>query len=280
MRNTAIFDIRPRHVIALAFLCFVVWIYYVPLLNSYFASDDTEWIWFAATKSIYQILFSPENYRAINSSNFTPLLGLSFKADWKLFGMNPAGYNVHNLISLVAAGGAFFVFMRLFCSSFVALLGLILFFLNPIVMSVYSWSSTRQYVEGMICALVSLTLYVKTDREAKVSVMSGFFCLLSVLYKEVYIVLPFVALVISKATLTRRFRSIAPMFFAIMLYIPWRLWILGGVGGYPFIDGFSPKVILYGISKLFTIMPAHFFGTYTFLFWAVLAALAVPAAPI
>jgi hypothetical protein len=274
MRKIAIFRTRLQHIVAFVSLFFVVWTFYVPLLNSYFASDDTQWIWFSASKSVYKILFSPEDYRAISVSNFTPLLGLSFKVDWNLFGMNPEGYNIHNFLSLLAAGGVLYMFMRLFFSSFIALLGLILFFLNPVVLSAFSWSSTRHYIEGMICGLISLTLYVKAYREAKVSVMSGLFYLLSVLYKEVYIVLPFVAFVISKGAQTRRIRSIAPMFLGILLYVPWRLWILGGIGGYPFIDGFSPKIILYGISKLITIMPVHFFGSYSFMFWIVVAVLA------
>ncbi len=254
------------YLLVLAAVSVILWAFYIPLLNAYFMSDDTQWIWFSATKSVREILFSPEDFRAISSSNFTPLLGLSFKLDWHLFGMNARGYNIHNLITVLVAGCVFFMFIRANFSFLVAGTGTILFFLNPVVLSVYAWSSTRHYLEGMICAALSLTLHASAYRKGKVSALSGLLYLLSLLSKEVYAPVPVVAFLMTWGARADRVRSIVPMCLAFFVYAPWRVWILGSVGGYPFVDMYNFKVFLYGLYKLVAFTPKHLLGNYSVLF--------------
>lgn len=244
---------------AIVFLLVVIF-FYLPAISGYFSADDISWIWFAATKSAGEMFCSPLDYRAISSNNFTPMLGLSFKIDWRLFGMDPEGYFVHTMLATLAAGLALFLFTSLYSDKLTALAGFNLFLLNPIVLSVTGWNATRHYIEGLFFALLALYFFVRKDSAGKVSFASSVFCLLSLLCKEVYAVLPFLALLISRGDIKGRIFRILPMAVSLFVYTIWRLWMLGGVGGYPF-DNTSPSanilVVLWNVLTAFSLNLFH-----------------------
>jgi hypothetical protein len=256
--------------VAIVVLIFVIGNFYFQLLKGYFQSDDISWIWFSATKSVGDIFFSPVDYRAIGSSNFTPMLGLSFKVDWLLFRMEPWGYYIHNIIAVLAAGFALFLFMRHYAGSLTSFISFILFLLNPVVFYVTSWSSTRHYIEGLFFALISLYLTLRAERAGKVSLLNGGFYLLSALSKEIYVVLPLITVIILNDRLMQRVRNTISLWIGLLIYSLWRLWILGGMGGYPFPDCLGLKSFLTGIYKTASFISSHFFGSYQILFWIVL----------
>lgn len=251
-------------------LLYTVWAFYIPLTDSYFYSDDTQVIWFAATKSIGQILFSPEHYRDLSGGLFQPILGLSFKIDWLLFEMEPKGYYFHNLLSVFLTGAALFTFMRLYVNNLTALISTVLFLLNPVTISVFIWCTTRHYMEGMFFALLSLYFFTRADRAGRISIPGAAFYLLASLYKEVYVLLPVVAFFISRENALQRIKNTLPMWLVLFLYIIWRFWMLGGMGGYPFHDLWESKILISGIKRLLKIMPLHFFGSYHALFWLII----------
>lgn len=276
---------------------YALWTFYIPLLNNYFISDDYQCIWFGATKSIYQIFFSPENYRALSGSNFTPMVGVSFKIDWLLFGIHPTGYFIHNLIALLMTGLALFLLMRLYTNNLSAFIGIILFLFNPVVLSVYGWCSTRHYMTGMFFALLSLYFHVKADRDDKTSIppenpstspllkvgttrnrggkgglliLSGVFYLLSSLYKEVYVLLPAIAFFISRGSILQRMKKTLPMWIGLIIYSIWRFYMLGGIGGYPTGDALGIKSLTAGIYRIVEITSSHLFGPFHILFWIII----------
>lgn len=263
--------IRRNFVLLLLFslLVYALWMFYYPLVNGFFLSDDISWIWFSATKSFCQIFFSPEDYRAISSSNFTPLLGVSFKADWLLFGMEPKGYLAHNMISVLLTGTVLFIFIRLYTSNLTAFVGLILFLLNPITLSVFSWSSTRHYIEGMFFALLSLLFALRAEKKGRIFIACGIFYLLSSLCKEVYVLLPFVVVTfIFRGNVFQRIKKSTPMIIALIAYLIWRFYMLGGIGGYPFADSSEIEGFTDRISKTIKLLSYHLFGAYGFLLFA------------
>lgn len=217
---------------------------YLPLVNKiWFFNDDPLWIWTSATTSVKDIFFSPEKYRQM-SPFFTPLLGVSFKIDWMIFGMNPAGYYLHSLLSLCAAGAALYVFLRLYGAGTSALMGVLLFVLSPLTLGITTWFAARHYLEGLFWSLLSLTFFVRGERKAKVSAASGLFYLFAALSKEVYVVVPAVAFLLSRGRFRARLRSTAPLWVALALYLPWRFWMLGGKGGYLDMQAMSPGSVL------------------------------------
>jgi hypothetical protein len=254
----------------LVVLLYTIWTFYIPLLDNYFYGDDTQVIWFAATKSIGQILFSSEDYRLLSGGLFQPMLALSFKIDWMMFKMAPNGYYIHNLVAVMLAGAALFIFLRVYTDNLTAFIGFVLFSLNPVVFSVFNYCTNRHYMEGMAFALLSLYFFVRSDRRGKISILSAIFYLLAALYKEVYVLLPAIALIISRGNILQRLKSTLFMWVVLFLYIMWRFWMIGGIGGYPFYDIWEFKNLTSGINNLLKKMPFHFFGSYHILFWPVI----------
>lgn len=251
------------------FLVFVffatLWMFYDPLLDSYFFSDDIPWIWFSATKSVAQIFFSPEHSRAISGSNFTPMLGLSYKIDWLLFKMDPQGYALHNLFAVLLSGAAFFSLLRHYSNSSAGLAGLVLFTLSPVTLSVFSWSATRHYSEGLFFALITVHLYLKKSTTGRSSVPGAVFYLVAALFKEIYVVLPAILFFVTKGSIGRRMRNTAHFWAVFVIYFFWRFWMLRGMGGY---QSFRPLDFKAGLYRIIEFLPQHLLGPFHLLFWA------------
>lgn len=242
-------------------VCFALIPFYLPMTKNWFFSDDIQWIWSSASLHFNEIFFVPERYRAM-ASNFTPMLGASFKIDWMLFGMNPMGYSIHSLISLLATMVALYFFLRLYVTEKSALAGVLLFLINPITLSVTGWFSTRHYIEGLFWSLLSLTFFVRGERKGKVSVSSGIFYLLASLNKEVYVVLPAIALLISGESVLKRFKHTAPLWSGLIIYALWRFWIMGGIGGYPSNQPLHFNTVIPLFYKIIKFFSLQWFGDY------------------
>ena len=244
----------------------VIGFFYAPLAKNWFLSDDTQWIWSSATHHFKEMFFSPERYRSM-ASNFTPMLGASFRIDWMLFKMNPTGYSIHSLLSLAAAAAALYFFLRLYTQRNPALFGVLLFLLSPITLSVTSWFSTRHYIEGLFWALLGLTLFVRGEERNKLSAASGICYVLASLNKEVYVVLPAVAVLLSTGPVLKRLKYTLPFWSGLAIYAVWRLWIMGGIGGYPSNQPLSSDIILPLLYRIIRSCSSHLFGDYSILFY-------------
>ncbi|MFZ5906066.1 MAG: hypothetical protein ACOYVJ_01475 [Nitrospirota bacterium] len=242
---------------------------YAPLLGSYFFADDTQAIWFAASKSLGQMFFDPDAYRGLSGSNFTPMVGVTFKIDWLLSGLDPRGYTLHNLLSVLLAGVALFLFLRLYTDALTSFGASVLYLLNPLVFSVYSWCSSRHYLEGLAFALFALYLQGKAEREGRVSLPAGGLYLIASLYKEVYVVLPALAFLITRGGFPERLKRTLPMWVCLLVYIVWRFQMLGGIGGYPLGEALTIRTAAAGLLRLAEFFPLHLFGSFSLLFWAV-----------
>ena len=206
---------------------------YSPLLGNWFRSDDTYLMWASASLNLHDMFFSPEKHRVL-SSNFNPMYGVSLKIDWLLFHMNPVGYAVHNILSLLAATIVLYFFLRLYTERLPALVGVLLFVLHPVTLHMTGLFFRKHYIEGLFWALLALYSFVRADRMEKVSILSAFFYLIASLYREVYVVLPAIAFLISKQNLIlKRLRNTLPLWIALLIYTIWRLLIREGMGGYP-----------------------------------------------
>jgi len=243
--------------------------FYLPMIKNWFLSDDTHWISSSAVLQFKEIFFVPERYRSL-ASNFTPMLGASFKIDWILFKMNPLGYSVHNLLSLVAVSVVFFFFLRLYVTEKTALFGVLLLLLNPITVGVTSWFCTRHYIEGLFWSLLSLFFFVGGDRKGKVSAAAGIFYLLASLNKEVYVILPAVAFVLSKESLRKRLKQMAPLWAGLLIYSLWRIWIMEGIGGYPSNQPFALDAIVPLVIRIINFLAIDELGAYSALMYFIL----------
>jgi hypothetical protein len=218
----------------MAFGLVILFIYW-PLIHTGFIIGDPQLIWFSSKNSIYHILFNPSTNMYFYPPLFTPMLSLSLKIDSFLFKTNPTGYNFHSFLSLFLTASMFYVFLQLYLSKPFAFCGTILFILNPATIATTSWLSTRHYIEGMFWALLSIYLLKSYDKgKGKLHyILSGITYLLASFNKEVYVILPAAAFLILRGNIYERFKKTLPLWIGLLIYIPYRLYMLGGhMGGY------------------------------------------------
>jgi hypothetical protein len=243
---------------------FTIIIFFWPLRKAGFIIDDPQYIWFSAKNSLIKIFFDPLTYMYLSPANFTPFLALAFKIDSYFFKTNPFGYNLHSFLSLFITASMLYIFLRNYASKIVAICGAVFFIVCPSTAEITSWLSTRHYLEGMFWALLSLYCIQRWDnrKNSLNFFLVAFPYLIASLYKEVYVPLPAVAFLLTGGGIRRRFFKTLPLWTGVFLYMPYRLYMLGGnVGGYP-ASAFSLGEIAHNVIMISQALPKMIFGQY------------------
>ena len=166
---------------------------------------------------------------------FTPLQFLSFQLDLVLFGLRPALFYLHQLLSLAAAVVSLYVLLRLWLARGTALVAMVLVVLGPPMVSWVAELLSRHYIEGLVFAALSTWCFVKSVRENRPA-LAGFSALLylfAMLAKEVYIPLIVLLLWLPEEGLRLRIRRARLHWVSLVGYLSWRYAILGTLlGGY------------------------------------------------
>jgi hypothetical protein len=245
----------------------IILLFYWPLRRAGFIVDDPQYIWFSTKNSIYKILFDPLTYMYLSFANFTPLLGLTLKIDSYLFKGDPLGYNLHSFLSLFLTSSMLYMFLRCYTSRIIALCGGILFIISPATVAVASWFSARHYMEGMFWALLSLYLIEKTTNEKiLLSTFGAITYFIASLYKEIYVVLPAIAFLLARGNIQKRFIRTLPLWLVLLVYVPYRLYMLGGgIGGYR-TSVFSFKGLIQNLISLPEITMIMLFDKFWYIF--------------
>lgn len=242
---------------------------YVPLTHLGLLSDDAHWIWTAASSDWREFFFVPERFHSM-APNFTPFLGVVFKVDWLIFKFNVKGYVWHNLTILLLTAGMLFLLMRFFTSIRASLAAVLLFLLSPTTYVVGCWLASRHYLEGLMWALASLYLCLLGARQKRYAWLAGLAYGLAALFKEIFVILPAMAFVLVPGRLTRRAQVTLPLWLGLSVYSAWRLWIMGGLGGYSTNKPLSLATVPELVGQLPKAVALHFaWGG----FWILLAAL-------
>lgn len=182
---------------------------------------------------------------------FRPVTGLSFALDWVLWGFDPTGYHVTNLLLHAAAVVlTYLLALRLTGGARGAsVLAAALFSVHPMVAESLPAISRRQDALATVLLLASLLAYLRSRRGGDrapwalaASLSLGF---LAFGAKEVALVLP--ALIAAHAwlldpqapgSLGSRERlgwavtRAGPHLAIWVVFLAWRTWVLGGLGGY------------------------------------------------
>jgi hypothetical protein len=167
---------------------------------------------------------------------FTPLLLSSFQLDWMLSGLSPRAFYIHQLVALIAAGAALYLVLRLWLPrSWAAAVG-VLFLLGAPTVNWVQEILVRHYTEGLIAALISLSLFTialrRSDR--RLAGLSALAYLVAMLAKEIYVPLIALLVLLPEGDGKRRRAWLARAHLpALAIYVVWR-WIAAGtlVGGY------------------------------------------------
>jgi len=152
--------------------------------------------------------------------------------------MNASGYAIHCIISTILSSIMLFFLLRLFTNIQLSFLGVVFFLLNPLTLNMTGLFFRRHYTEGLLFSLLSLYLFIISEKKEnafnKNNILSSLCYLISSLYREIYVILPAIAFLTSKAeTFSIKIKNTIFYWVALIIYSIWRLSIREGLGGYP-----------------------------------------------
>lgn len=203
------------------------------VLSSWWTWDDPQLLFAARTHGVGDLLFSRDVWQVHSSANFTPLLQISFKLDLALFGPVPAAFYAHQLLVLGLTAGFAVMFLSRLVSPLLAFTAGVALLVSPMTAVAAQTLMMRHYVDGLGVATVALLLWLRERAGPRYLVAALY--LIATLCKEVYAPLPLIFILIDVLH-GRGIRQITvrivPVAVAAATYLGWRVWMLGGVGGY------------------------------------------------
>ena len=224
-------------VMACGVLLAVAVVWQMPLRRAGWFGDDPAHLAYAVRFSPAEMITKPRVVREQSPGFLTPLLGVSVWVDWRFAGLDTRVANVHSLLALWLVGCAALALGRAAGASWprAALAAGVLASAPPVV-SVASWMSTRHYLEGLGASLVAVALVLRWRERGGGWRVAAAVALtaLAALSKEVFVVVPLVA-VLAAIGLPRRRTLVLGVAFLPLLpaYLLYRGWALGSlVGGY------------------------------------------------
>jgi hypothetical protein len=239
----------------------------MPMLGQYWFGDDPMIINHALDNSGLGAFYDPKVWQQLSPSNLTPWVTLSFKIDLALFGLDPFGFYLHQLVSLLLLCVVLYILVRHWSPSYWACATVLLFLAGASTTHVARFLMTRHYLEGAIFAILAVLGFVHARRKEPYAlrwqVFGLIFYLLAVTAKEIYVPLLIVLIFVPpRDKLVCRVRSLMPYALIALLYTLWRGYMLGSlVGGYG--TTFSYISLIATLNSLFhAIMqfPAFLFG--------------------
>ncbi len=146
-------------------------------------------------------------------SNWHPLTWLSHMLDWRLFGYNPAGHHLTNLVFHIANTLLLFIVLKrmtntLWPSAFVAAL----FALHPLHVESVTWVSERKDVLSTFFWMLTMWAYVRFVSRPKIAsyLLVALFLALGLMAKPMLVTLPFVLLLLDYWPLDRFSLTVGP----------------------------------------------------------------------
>jgi hypothetical protein len=177
---------------------------YWPAVGFDFVNWDDPWY---VTENPLVRSWSRENLADIATEpvarNYAPLTILSFLVDHTLWGDNPAGYHLTNILLHAACAVLVFLLLRqLGGGAWLAWAAAALFALHPVQVETVAWVSSRK---GLLCGvfmLGSLLCWLRDDRQSKHELLGLLLLGAALLSKALAVVTP--AIVLSYDLLIRR----------------------------------------------------------------------------
>lgn len=244
----------------------------------FYLVDDGLVLQQAVLYSPVQYFTQPHVYRLISHANLTPLLTLSFDFDYSLFGVHPVPFRIHQFVSLgLVTVLSFYLLRRFRVPKLLSILGIFLFLSIAPVCDVADRLSARQYIEGLVLALVCLVAFLNSinrDHRKSWLVVALLFYAIATTAKEIYVPLPLVLFaLVPGSDIAKRLRRILPFLLITLTYVGYRFYMLGGIAGY---QGSSPHVLTQGAyldasTYLYLFNVPKYIFTTTWLTWTVFA---------
>lgn len=214
-------------------------------------------------------------WNAENRSLFyRPVSALSYSLDYKINGLEPAGYHWTDMFLHVSVVLLVYLLIALLAESKICgFIAASLFAIHPIILENLSASSRRQDILATLFMLLVFVLFIKSQRAKKKSekriylTISLFVFLLGLGTQEIVFILPFVLLAYlviysnNSAGLFKRLwlslKKILYFLIAIAAAFIWRLMMLRGVGGYATVD--------HGLFAIIKTIPKTLYSYFSYL---------------
>jgi len=177
--------------------------FYALNINDFFVSDDFDWVHLTrySEKSLLSY-FGANYYGQINQGgSYRPIINLSFWLDNEIWGLNPIGYHLTNIIFYIATAWLIFLLVLLLFKNqknkkWIAFLSALFFSLMPNHAEVAIWISGRCDAIATFFYLLSFYLFLlfKNKKKFLYFYLSLAIFIFSLLSKEIAITLPAVIL--------------------------------------------------------------------------------------
>ncbi len=214
--------------------------------------DDTQILLHALEYSPWQYFAVPEAWRALVPFSLTPWLSLSYDLDHTLFGAWPAAFYARQLMSLALSAWMIHLLARPWTGPLPAAAGAILFLVGVPVAHASHTLMVRHYIEGLFAFLLALWLLQRRLQGGRAWLVAAAALSFAVAAsaKEVYLPLGLLVLVLPVGRWPERLRAGWPVLLVMLLYVPWRTYMLGTViGGYTPIQDLQGS-LLQGVRQL------------------------------
>ncbi|MCX6779516.1 MAG: hypothetical protein NTU97_04830 [Candidatus Magasanikbacteria bacterium] len=167
---------------------------YSSVLNSFFVSDDFDWLTRAKeTPHTFSAYFLKNSNGGVDGGVFRPLTQLSYLLDFSIFGTNPVIFHLVNFIFFIGTAlNIYWLVLLISQKKWLAFLSGLFFIILPNHPEAVTWISGRGDVLSAFFYILALAMYVKFRQGKKVwllavAVLSFFFSILS---KEMGMSLP------------------------------------------------------------------------------------------
>ncbi|MBK9361150.1 MAG: hypothetical protein IPM99_08515 [Rubrivivax sp.] len=225
--------------------------------------DDTQILGHALRFAPWRYFVEPEAWRALIPFSLTPWLSLSYRIDLTLFGLDPAGFYVHQRLALAACAWLIHLLAWRSCGHLAAACGAVLFLAGVSTAQASQLLMVRHYVEGLLALLLCLWLVKQQVHRPRAwrAVAQALSFAAAASAKEVYLPLGLCALLAAEGPWRQRLRLAAPVLLVMVLYIPWRMHMLGElVGGYTPAGDLSTASLLLRAGQQIAAAPSFLFG--------------------
>lgn len=217
-------------VVLIAACCLLL---YGRVTSLFWTYDDAFNLSFADRFTPVDYFLSRDVARTLPFRMFTPLLFGAYDIDLALFGYRAELHYAHLLVSLIAMVVVVSLIYRFWFKPPLALLGALLVLLSPAAVEWAVELMARHYVDGaLLSALATLFFLRSVESKRRLPiVVAAVLYLAACLAKEIYVPLPALWLLLPLARWRLRLQHTAPSLVAAAIYLVWRVWMIGTLGG-------------------------------------------------
>lgn len=208
---------------------------YGATLNGWWCCDDPQILKHALQHAPWEYFAVPEAWRALVPYSLTPWLSLAYDLDHALFGLQPIGYYAHNLIVIALCAALIGLIVRQWVSGWYAFGGSLLFLVGAPVMVAAHQLMVRHYIDGLLFWLLAFWLLLRAvqDGRSRWGWLAGIGFAVAATAKEIYLPLGLTFFLVPVGSFRQRLVAGWPLLLIMLLYLPWRWYMLGDlVGGY------------------------------------------------